>query len=133
MRVTHLLRARGLSFDHLHITTLKPFNDPTVLEVLSTSKGPVITMENHSIIGGLGSAVAEMMAENGISRKLIRHGLKDTYLHGAGRRYLMEYYHLTSEDLLVILEKELKTQFKISKEELGAVNVNLIGNMTEGL
>ena len=63
MRVTHLLRERGLSLHHLHISTLKPFADPAIIEALARTRYGVITVENHTVIGGLGSAVAEKMAD----------------------------------------------------------------------
>ena len=62
LRVTHLLYQRGVSTTHLHVSTLKPFTDPLILNALSSVKRGVITMENHSIIGGLGSAVARNLA-----------------------------------------------------------------------
>src|SRR5690606_12115542 len=85
MRATSVLAGRGLSIRHLHISTLKPFSDPAVLDAINSAKYGVITMENHSIIGGLGSAVAELMAEHGVGKKLVRIGLKDTYAHGASK------------------------------------------------
>ena len=45
----------------------------------------VITMENHTIMGSLGSIVAERIAEEGIGKKLTRIGIKDVFLHGASK------------------------------------------------
>lgn len=55
----------------------------------------VITMENHTIMGGLGTAVAEVMAENGIGRPLVRIGLQDRFAHGepVPERLVWEYQH----------------------------------------
>ncbi|MFH1246020.1 MAG: transketolase C-terminal domain-containing protein [Candidatus Omnitrophota bacterium] len=92
LRAVAALKKTGVSVGHLHISTLKPFNDSLVMETLSRARGGVITMENHTIIGGLGSAAAELMAENGIAKRLIRIGLQDTFLHGASRGYLMKEY-----------------------------------------
>ena len=68
MRATSVLRERGVSIQHMHVSTLKPFSDPTVLEAASQPRFGVVTMENHTILGGLGTAVAEVMAENGIGK-----------------------------------------------------------------
>ncbi|MSY00535.1 MAG: transketolase, partial [Actinobacteria bacterium] len=59
LRAIPLLQERGVSISHLHVSTMKPFTDPRIIAALKTAKSGVITMENHSIIGGLGSAVAE--------------------------------------------------------------------------
>ena len=89
MRATKVLRERGVSIQHLHVTTLKPFSDPLVLESLAKAKRGVITMENHTVIGGVGTATAERMAEHGIGKKLVKIGLQDTFIHGASKPYLM--------------------------------------------
>ena len=51
LRALPLITQRGVSVDHLHISTLKPFTDPAVLESMSRVSKGVITMENHSIVG----------------------------------------------------------------------------------
>lgn len=123
MRATSVLASRGVSIQHLHISTLKPFSDPLVLEALAQPRYGVITMENHSIIGGLGTAVAEVMAENGIARKLVRIGLKDTYAHGASRDYLMREYGLDALALVRQVETLLNTSLDIDEQDLAAVRL----------
>lgn len=123
MRATSVLQSRGVSIQHLHISTLKPFSDPIVLEALAQPRYGVITMENHSIIGGLGTAVAEVMAEAGIARKLVRIGLKDTYAHGASRDYLMREYGLDALALARQVEALLNTSLNIDEEDLAAVRL----------
>jgi Transketolase, C-terminal subunit len=85
IRALQALQTQGVAIQHMHITTLKPFDDPTVLEAIEQSKYGVITMENHSIIGGLGTIIAEKIAEAGIGKRLVRIGLKDTFVHGASK------------------------------------------------
>src|SRR5208337_4071638 len=51
MRAVHVLRKRGLSIQHMHISTLKPFNDQSVLDAIARSRYGVLTMENHTIVG----------------------------------------------------------------------------------
>jgi len=98
------LEGVGPSNSHLHITTLKPFSDPTVIEAVATASRGVITFENHSIIGGLGSATAELMSEHGVRAPLIRLGIQDTFAHGASREYLMDEYGLTASALIQAIE-----------------------------
>ncbi|HYG60013.1 MAG TPA: transketolase C-terminal domain-containing protein [Symbiobacteriaceae bacterium] len=126
MRVTQVLKEKGVSIEHLHVSTLKPFTDPQVLEAVSKVKHGVITMENHTVIGGLGSAVAEVMAENGIGRKLVRIGLPDTFAHGASRPYLMREYGLDAIALAEKVERLLGASFGISESDLKAVRLTAV-------
>jgi transketolase len=77
------LKASGVSVAHVHVSTLKPFDDPEIRRVLSGVTG-VITVENHLVHGGLGSAIAATMAETGTGGRLVRLGLQDRF-GGAGR------------------------------------------------
>lgn len=125
LRVTSLLKARGLSIQHLHVSTLKPFTDPQVIEAVSKPIYGVITMENHSIIGGLGSAVAEVMAENGIGKKLVRMGLNDTFAHGATLPYLKREYGLDALALIARIEGLLDGEsFNVTESDLAAVRLD---------
>lgn len=127
LRAIPLLQERGVSISHLHVSTMKPFTDPRIIAALKTAKSGVITMENHSIIGGLGSAVAEVMAENGISVPLQRIGLKDTYAHGASQKYLMAEYEMDAPALIHAVEKSLAKKLNIDESELNqqrSVNVH---------
>lgn len=126
MRVTHLLKEKGVSIQHLHVSTLKPFTDPQVLEAVSGVRYGVITMENHTIIGGLGSAVAEVMAENGVGRKLVRMGLQDTFAHGASKQYLMREHGLDAIALVGQVERLLGRSFGIGEGDLKAVRLTAV-------
>ena len=123
MRATAALRARGLGVRHLHVSTLKPFDDPAVLEAVSGVRLGVVTMENHSVIGGLGAAVAELMAEHGIGRRLLRLGLQDTYAHGASRPYLLREYGLDAPALVRAAEDLAGERLDIGDEDLVAVRL----------
>jgi transketolase len=97
------------------------------MEALGQSK-KIITMENHTIIGGLGSAVAEYVAGEGLGAKVIRLGLRDTYAHGASTKYLMREYKLDSAALLKAVESELNVDLHIDREELDAVSLETRDN-----
>ncbi len=118
LRVIPLLQERGVTISHLHISTLKPFTDPNILAALSTAKRGIITMENHTIIGGLGSAVAEIMAECGIGVPLQRIGLKDTYAHGASQKFLMSEYEIDAAALVRAVENALGKKLNILESEI---------------
>lgn len=123
IRVTEVLRKRGLEITHIHITTLKPFNDPAVLEAAQQARYGVITMENHSVIGGLGTIVAEVLAEKGVGKPLVRIGIQDTFAHGASRRYLMKECGIDAMALVYQIEKLTHQSLEITEAELAEVYV----------
>lgn len=123
LRATKVLQERGVSIDHYHISTLKPFTDPTVLEGIKHAKKGVITFENHSIIGGLGSSVAEVMAENGVGKKLKRLGIPDKFAHGASRPYLMREMGLDALALVRGVEEFLGQDLNIKEGDLAEVRL----------
>jgi transketolase len=125
LRATSLLKARGLSIQHLHVSTLKPFTDPQLVEATAKARYGVVTMENHTIIGGLGTAVAEVMAENGIGTKLVRIGINDTFAHGASQSYLMKEHGLDAMALINRIELLLSGEsFNITEDDLAAVRLD---------
>ena len=123
IRATRAVSLAGVSVQHLHVSTLKPFNDSIVKKALSGVKGGVITMENHTIVGGLGSAVAELMAESACAVPLLRFGLPDTYAHGASRQYLMAEYELDAAALIRGVEAILKRPLNIALDALEEVRI----------
>ncbi len=126
LRAVSVLKERGVTINHLHISTLKPFSDPAVVEAASAARKGVITFENHTIIGGLGSAVAEVMAENGVGRKLTRLGIPDTFAHGASRPYLMKTLGLDALALVRAVEKLIGENLNINEEDLQAVRLQAV-------
>ncbi|MCA9920426.1 MAG: hypothetical protein KC445_20865, partial [Anaerolineales bacterium] len=126
MRATAVLENRGVSIEHLHVSTHKPFNDPAILAAAAKAKHGVMTMENHTVIGGLGSEVAEVMAEAGLGQKLVRIGLKDTYAHGASRPYLMRTHGLDAMALVRQAEKLVGETLNITEEDLQAVRLDAV-------
>ena len=77
-------RVKGnISIRLLNMGTIKPLDEIAILTAAKET-GKIITVEEHSIIGGLGSAVAEVLAEANANARLIRMGLKDTFAVGYG-------------------------------------------------
>jgi transketolase len=72
-----LASEEGLSVRVLDVHTVKPIDREAVLAAAAT--GIVLTVEEHSIVGGLGGAVAELLAEAGVRCRFRRHGLPDEY------------------------------------------------------
>ncbi|MEM9441624.1 MAG: transketolase C-terminal domain-containing protein [Pseudomonadota bacterium] len=123
LRATVVLQAKGVSLTHLHVSTLKPFTDPTILDALRTPKHGVITMENHVRTGGLGSATAERMAEHGIGKKLVRIGIDDTYCSGATLGYLMRKHEIDALSLVKKVEEMMNERFDITASDLAGARI----------
>ena len=135
MRGAKVLSEKGVALSHLHVSPLKPFDPSPVLAAAADVRYGVITLENHSIIGGLGSVVAEAMAEAGLGKKLRRLGLRDQYAHGASRPYLMRKYGLDAAALVKAIEGLMETAFGIETADLTDVPLTPLctGVMAEDL
>ena len=93
------LREEGVSVGVLHMHTLKPFDEETFFEAAKTAKA-VVTIEEHVKTGGLGSAVAEVFAENnlGSNKRFKRISLPDKFIHEYGSQdFLLEKYGVTAD------------------------------------
>ncbi len=93
-----LLEAKGINAEILHIPVVKPFYalEDIITSVKKTKK--VAVVENHSIIGGLGSAVCEALSEN-YPAPVLRIGTCDVFGQSGEQRALMKYYGLTSDEI----------------------------------
>jgi len=131
MRATAVLQARGLSIEHLHVSTHKPFGDPAILEATSRARLGVVTMENHTVVGGLGSAVAEVMAEAGLPRRLLRIGLQDTFAHGGSRPYLMRQYGLDALALVEGVERLVGRPLGVAETDLATVRLEPVHSLAK--
>lgn len=97
LELAERLHEIGIEADVLHYPVVKPIHHGALKEsALKTKKVAII--ENHSIIGGLGSAVAETLGRYAPS-KIYRIGTKDTFGQSGEQRQLMEFYGLTANKL----------------------------------
>ncbi len=131
LRATAALKRYDVGISHFHVTTLKPFNDEEIIKAIEKSKYGVITMENHTIVGGLGTIIAEKMAELGLNKKLFRLGLNDTFVHGASKEYLMKKYGLDAMKLVRTVESITKQQPSITEEDLGAIRITAVHSLAK--
>jgi transketolase len=93
-----LLAERGISASVINMGCLKPIDDALVRQLGSTHRA-ILTIENHSKIGGLGAAVAEVIAENSLNVKFRMAAINDVFSDGASLRYLMERHGLNAASL----------------------------------
>lgn len=103
LKAAEELEERGIYASVIDMHTVKPLDEKAILEVSEKVKF-IVTAEEHSIIGGLGSAVLEALAEKGNIR-VFRVGQLDTFGESGSPKELLEKYSMTKAD---IIEKVLK-------------------------
>lgn len=126
LRARSALETSGVSIRHLHINTIKPFGEEALLDHIGSVNKGVVVLENHVTEGGVGSLVAEIMADNGVGKKLVRLGLRDTFAHGGSRAYLMGHYGLDAAALVAGIEKLLGSSTGISEEQLTSTRIEAV-------
>ncbi|ACL60498.1 transketolase family protein [Methylobacterium nodulans] len=87
------LNAEGRSVGVIDMATVKPLDREAVLRAAGLSR-ILMTAEEHNVLGGLGSAVAEVLADEGCGVKLLRHGIYDEYSLIAPPTHLYAHYKL---------------------------------------
>jgi transketolase len=99
-RVAELLEANGISARILSVHTLKPLDEETILQACQDTAA-VITVEEHTIYGGLGGAVAETMMDHGVHpTAFLRIGLEAGFSYIVGsQQYLRKQYGLDSDSI----------------------------------
>jgi len=83
LRAAERLGASGIDAGVLHVHTIKPLDESAILAAASGSR-LLVTIEEHTLIGGLGGAVAEILADRGASVPLLRLGFPDEFSHAYG-------------------------------------------------
>lgn len=97
------LESEGISVEVVDMFTIKPIDKELIIKEAAQKK-LIVTFENHSITGGLGSAVSEVLSDNAINVKLKRVGVDERFGQVGTPEFLQKEFKLTAEDL----EKEIK-------------------------
>ena len=97
------LKKDGYSIEIIHAPVVKPLDGATIIDCVKKTKF-VITVENHSIIGGLGSAVCELLSEY-YPVPVHRIGVNDTFGQSGKSEQLLDYYGLSAEKLTLSVKK----------------------------
>ena len=103
---SELLEQDGITADIIHIPVMKPFYDYETIVNSAIKTKKVVTVENHSIIGGLGSEICEILSEKHPS-EVIRLGVQDTFGQSGEQSVLMEHYGLNKNKLYEQIKKIL--------------------------
>lgn len=106
LRAAEALRAEGLSVGVIDMPTIKPLDRSLVLAA-SARSGVVVTVEEHNVLGGLGAAVAEVMAEAPSRARLVRHGIHDEYSLIAPPTHLYAHYRLDAPGIAAVVREAL--------------------------
>lgn len=102
MAAAEKLKEEGINATVVNISTIKPIDKDLLVDVAKKT-GKVVTVEEHSIIGGLGSAVAEVLVEQ-FPVKMKRIGINDEFGRSGSAEVLLEKYNLTAEHIVEIVK-----------------------------
>ena len=99
------LKEKGVSARVINMSSIKPLDEQSVIDA-ATQTGAIVTAEEHSIIGGLGSAVAETIVKtNPVPIEMV--GVNDIFGQSGKPNELMTKYNLTASDIVNKVEKVL--------------------------
>ena len=103
------LREQGLNLGVLHLSTIKPLDTRSILAEATKANRPIIVAENHSVIGGLGEAVATVLMKNRISVPFHQIGLPDEFLDAGALPTLHDRYGISTEAIVLALGTYCRT------------------------
>ena len=106
LEAAKLLEAEGEKARVINVSTIKPLDEETILKAAKECKF-IVTSEEHSVIGGLGGAVSEFLAEN-YPVKVIKHGVYDEFGQSADGDTMLNNYKLRAKDIAEIVLKNNK-------------------------
>ncbi len=98
LKAQQILKQKGINTRVIDIHTIKPIDREMIVKCAKETK-KLISIEDHSIIGGLGSAISDVLTDE-YPTKLIRLGIKDTFGQSGNAIELMKYFHITAEDIV---------------------------------
>ena len=98
INASKLLLKKGISANIINVHTLKPLDKKNIIEKIKNKK-LIVSVEEHNIIGGLGSAIAECISDIPKKPKHLIMGIDDKYSPGGDYKYLLNYYNLTAEKI----------------------------------
>ena len=98
LEAARMLAQTGISARVINIHTIKPLDEEIIIAA-ARETGAIVTAEEHNIIGGLGGAVAEVLAENQPT-PLVRVGVRDVFGHSGDPEELVRHFGLAPEDIV---------------------------------
>lgn len=106
LKVAKELESDGVGSQVINLSTIKPLDEKTILESVKIT-GSVVTIEEHQIAGGMGSAVAEFLSQNNpVPQEFI--GVRDQFGQSGTPDELMEHYRMSEEEIMTSIKKVIK-------------------------
>ncbi|RSK25721.1 transketolase family protein [Bacillus sp. HMF5848] len=119
VKAEKILAEEGIDASVIDMHTIKPLDTDTIL-LEAEKTGAVVTAENHSVINGLGSAVAEFLSQNyPVPMKMV--GVKDHFGEVGMQDFLAEKYGLTAEEIVKSCKEVLKMKEKRNEKSLNRI------------
>ena len=106
IEVAQILKNENLSVTIINMHTIKPLDEEAIIKHAKNKK-LIVTIEEHNIIGGLGSAVAETISKDNKISKLLRLGIQDSYSKSGSYNYLKKINRLVPEKIIEDIKKNL--------------------------
>lgn len=98
LKAKEALKEKGIDIRVIDMHTIKPIDKEIIIKAAKETK-KIITIEDHSIIGGLGTAVCEVLSDE-YPTQVLRMGIKDTFGESGKAEELMKKFEITAEDLI---------------------------------
>ena len=105
-----LMNDKKISAGVINMHTIKPIDREAILEAAKKSK-LIVTVEEHNKIGGLGSAISEVLSSISNSPKQLILGINDSYTKSGAYNFLKDYYRLTPAKILEDIKNSLNDQY----------------------
>ncbi|MCI0420358.1 MAG: transketolase family protein, partial [Acidobacteria bacterium] len=129
LRAADLLRARGILAGVLHMPTVKPLDGDAVVKVARRTRR-IVTIEEHSVIGGLGEAVAALLADR-LPTPVRRVGVKDVFGESGHANELLDRYGLRAQNIVQEAMRLLNDQGDGDRSRLADLNTSMPTSASE--
>lgn len=114
LKAAHLLEQHGISAEVVHVPTIKPLDEATLL-ASARKTGRVVTAEEAQVAAGFGGAVAELLSEQ-LPTPLKRIGMYDRFGESGAPNELLDYFGLTGEKMLPVIQDFINTTPQYHRE-----------------
>ncbi|SUA59127.1 1-deoxy-D-xylulose-5-phosphate synthase [Oligella ureolytica] len=94
------LKKEGIGVRVLHVPTIKPLDETTILNEIKDFTGPIVVAENHTTIGGLGEIISDLMVRNQVFKAVTKIALPDAYLDAGALPTLHDRYGISTEKII---------------------------------
>ncbi len=107
IKASEKLALENIKIKIVNVSTIKPFDNNSIIEE-TKKQNNLFSIEEHNVIGGIGSSIADVIAENNLNCKLNKIGLNDCFAHGYGTySEIKEMNNLDSESIYKIIKEKL--------------------------